>query len=252
MSSDSHGSPSSTMARMSGASRAAVSEPRAQHRSASEAPIAALVLGQGVVEVVGRRSRARTSRRRRARRRRPARAGSCSCAWSPPVRMRRSTSGWPAVYRCSAKCASSIAFGSACGRHQGARGVDDLGAPGVVEADVQGEARSHAGAVLRGADRALDVRGCLVQAADDLHPHALLDELVGVLPHGAVDEAEQPRDLVLGTAPVLGAEGVDAQRLRRRGRGRGARSGGWPRCPGHGPRAPAGRARGPSVGCRRR
>ena len=40
-----------------------------------------------------------------------------------------------------------------------------------------------------------------------------VDELVGVLAHGAVDQPEEPGDLVVGTSPVLGAERVDAQRL---------------------------------------
>src|ERR1044072_7170392 len=44
-------------------------------------------------------------------------------------------------------------------------------------------------------------------------PPAFFDQLVGVLPHGAIDEAEQAGDLLIGPSPVLLAEHVQRQHL---------------------------------------
>ena len=46
-----------------------------------------------------------------------------------------------------------------------------------------------------------------------MHAHALIDQLVGVLAHGAIDQAEQAGDLFVGPAPVLLAEDVQRQDL---------------------------------------
>ena len=52
-----------------------------------------------------------------------------------------------------------------------------------------------------------------MEAADDADPNPLGDELVGVLADGAVDQAEQAGDLVVGPAPVLAAEDIQGEDL---------------------------------------
>ena len=99
------------------------------------------------------------------------------------------------------------------GSQQHSGGVDDLRPPRVVEGDVERHPLAVPGPLLGLPDGAHDVGGGFVQAPDDAHPDALCDQLVGVLSHGAVDQAEQAGHLVVGAPPVLPAEDVEREHL---------------------------------------
>ena len=117
--------------------------------------------------------------------------------WSPPVRMSEVDVRLAGGVEVLGEVILVDGVRIRMGRDEGASRVDDLRASGVVEADVERQPGAFPRPLLRGADRALDVGRCLVKAADDPDPDALVDELVGVLAHRTVDEAEEAGDLVV-------------------------------------------------------
>ena len=148
---------------------------------------------------------------------------------SPPVRISRSGSGANDSARCRAM-SSSVRLARPLGGarlRRAARGLRDVPAAAVVGADRQVQLGVALGLLLRLGDQAAQLRVEGRHVADHAHPDAELDQLVDLAPQRADEQLHQRRDLVGGTAPVLGAEREQRQvldaafpaRLQRRAHG---------------------------------
>jgi hypothetical protein len=175
---------------------------------------------------------------------------------SPPVRIRRSTSGaGPASCIAAPRRAANAARSSDAGSrgaaaHRVACRLHDRVAGRVVERDAQAQLLAARGGRLRPVDGAAQRRIESVAPADHREPHAVGDAARGLALQVALEEAHEAAHLVLGPAPVVAREGVERQRVHapraaprprcgaRRGRRRDAR------------RRAVVRARSPSARCR--
>src|SRR5207249_4102901 len=95
----------------------------------------------------------------------------------------------------------------------GVDGVDDLGAPSVVNGEVDEEAAVAGGGVDGEFELAAHLRGQRVEAADGLQADVVLLKVGELLLEIEAEQAPEGLDFVAGTLPVLHREGVECQGL---------------------------------------
>src|SRR5687767_7029528 len=87
-------------------------------------------------------------------------------------------------------------------------GVDDLGAPAVIERDRHRAPRPLGGRGDGLGDRGLRALGELMKAADDPEPHTVIDERSRLAADRLLEERHERTDLLVATLPVLRGERV--------------------------------------------